>query len=104
MVLLVLWTVLKRRGDTSPEEARKLVADGALLLDVRTEGEFSSGHLPKATNIPLHELGAKLDKLGSKERAIVVYCLSGSRSSAAARVLRGAGFAKVANLGSMSRW
>lgn len=104
IVLLVVLSLLKRRGDTSPEEARRLVEEGALLLDVRTEGEFASGHLPNAMNVPLHELGSKLAKLGDKDRSVVVYCLSGTRSTAAARTLRGAGFSKVRNLGAMSRW
>jgi phage shock protein E len=102
--LLLVWMLLKRRGDITPEAAKQLVSEGALLLDVRTAAEFSSGHLPGATNIPLGELGSRLKKLEPKDRAIVVYCLSGTRSAAAAGTLKGAGFEKVANLGAMSRW
>ncbi len=102
--LILLWMLLKRRGDVTPEAAKKLVSDGALLLDVRTAAEFSMGHLPGAVNIPLDQLGSRLGKLEPKDRAIVVYCLSGSRSAAAKGALKSAGFEKVANLGAMSRW
>ena len=104
MGLGIGWMLLVRRGDVSPEDARRLVGEGALLLDVRTVAEFSSGHLPNAMNVPLGELDAKLRELGAKDRAIVVYCLSGTRSAMAKRALERAGFQKVVNLGAMSRW
>lgn len=97
--------MLRRRfGDVSPAEAKRLVEGGALLLDVRTPGEFASGHLPSALNVPLGELGSKLENLAAKDRAIVVYCASGVRSASAAGALRSAGYATVKNLGAMSRW
>ncbi|MBK7579390.1 MAG: rhodanese-like domain-containing protein [Myxococcales bacterium] len=97
--------MLRRRfGDVSPSDARALVEGGALLLDVRTPGEYSSGHLPNAVNVPLGELGAKEAGLAPKDRPIVVYCASGVRSAAAESLLRRAGYAKVKNLGAMSRW
>jgi phage shock protein E len=103
-LLLVGWMLLKRRGDITAEEARRWVENGALLLDVRTATEFSAGHLPSARNVPVGELQRKLNEIGAKDRPIVVYCLSGSRSAMAKRLLQSAGFQKIANLGSMSRW
>ena len=101
----LLALMLRRRfGDVSPAEARKLVEAGALLLDVRTPGEFAGGHLPNAVCIPLGELAARVGELGSKDRAVVIYCASGVRSASAGGLLRGAGFAVVKNLGAMSRW
>ncbi len=103
--LFVAWTLLKRRGDVSPAEARRLVAEGgARLLDVRTEGEFAAGHLEGALNVPVHELPASLKKVGPKDRPVVVYCASGARSAVAARLLRANGWKSVRNLGAMSRW
>jgi phage shock protein E len=102
--LLVLFVFWKRRGDISVPDARALIQEGALLLDVRTQAEFSAGHLPDAKNVPLAQLEHELQKLGPKGRAIVVYCLSGARSAVAAGVLKRAGFEKVKNLGAMSRW
>ncbi|MCC6995380.1 MAG: rhodanese-like domain-containing protein, partial [Deltaproteobacteria bacterium] len=80
-----------KRGDVSGADARALVAQGALLLDVRTAGEFAGGHIEGALNIPVQELGQRLGELGDKARPIVVYCRSGKRSSRAASMLKGAG-------------
>lgn len=101
-VLGALW--LSRRPDTSPTDARHLVAAGASLLDVRTPEEFAGGHLPGARNIPVDELSRHLDEVGPRDRPVVVYCASGVRAASAARMLAGAGFTQVHNLGSMSAW
>ena len=57
----------------------------ALLLDVRTSGEFGGGHLPKATNIDFRSEGfaKEIDKL-DKSKPVLIYCLSGGRSAQAA--------------------
>lgn len=101
---LLAFLLLKRRGDVTPAEARKLVAEGARLVDVRSPGEFSSGHIDGALNIPVGEVGARAGEIGPKERPVVLYCASGARSAMAARVLKSKGFANVRNLGAMSRW
>jgi len=103
-VLLVLKVVSGRRGDVRSEEARKLVAGGAWLLDVRTSREFAAGHLPGAVNIPLGDLERRMQSLGPKDRPIVAYCQSGQRSGFAKRLLTANGFTVVHNLGAMSSW
>jgi len=103
-VLLVLKVASGRRGDVRGEEARKLVAGGARLLDVRTSREFAAGHLPGATNIPLGDLEQRMHSLGPKDRPIVAYCQSGQRSGLAKRLLMANGFTVVHNLGAMSSW
>lgn len=85
-------------------EARRLVAEGARLLDVRTPAEFSGGHIPGAVNIPIDDLERRLGELEPKERPIVVYCQSGVRSAHATQILEGAGHARVYDLGGMSDW
>lgn len=92
-----------RLGKVAPEKARALVGDGALLLDVRTVGEFAGGHLPGAKNVPLHDLGSRAASLAKESHTIVVYCQSGMRSASAASILRKAG-SEVYDLGAMSRW
>jgi phage shock protein E len=82
--------------------ARKLVAGGALLLDVRTPGEYASGHIAGATNLPVDEVGSKAGTL-TKGNPVVVYCRSGHRSHMAATALLQAGF-EVYDLGAMSNW
>lgn len=83
--------------------ARELVKNGATLLDVRTPGEFSSGHIEGAKLIPVQELGGRVEEVGPKDKPVVVYCRSGARSSAAAAMLAKAGY-EVHDLGGMGNW
>jgi hypothetical protein len=62
----------------SGRDARDLVAKGALLLDVRSPGEFAGGHIDGAISIPVQELVGRMDELGDKSGEIVVYCQSGT--------------------------
>jgi len=96
----VAWKI--RRSWRSPAELRaiaELLAQGALLVDVRTPGEFAAGHIPGAQNVPVGATG-KLSR-EKRSRGIVVYCASGMRSAGAAGRLRAAGFEKVLDLGPM---
>lgn len=102
-LLMVAYLIFVRRGDIDGVAARQLVDGGALLVDVRTPGEFASGHIPGAVNIPVQDIDGRLDELGSKNRPIILYCRSGVRSAQAARVLANAGFT-THNLGAMGRW
>jgi rhodanese-related sulfurtransferase len=82
-------------------------ADRSLVvLDVRTPEEYAAGHLPGAVNIPHGELAARIGELaGARDRDIVVYCRSGSRSAQALEVLDKAGFKRVFHLkGDYTRW
>lgn len=89
----------------SGDEAKSLVKKGALLLDVRTTGEFAGGHVEGAVNIPVGELEAKLSTVpAKKDQPIVVYCQSGRRSAAAKQILEKAGYSKVLDLGAKSNW
>jgi len=76
-----------------------LLNNGALLLDVRTKGEYSSGHVKNSKNIPLDELGKGLSKL-DKEQNIVVVCASGMRSASAVSLMKRNGFMSCYNGGS----
>lgn len=83
-------------------DGRRRVAQGALLLDVRTPKEFAEGHVPGAMNIPVQDLGQRLSDVGAP-RQVVVYCRSGGRSAAAAQLLRRAGH-DVLDVGPMSAY
>lgn len=74
-----------------------------LLLDVRTAGEFASGHIDGAVNIPVEELASRLAEVPN-DQPIVIYCRSGNRSAQAARILRSAGYAVVYDLGGIITW
>lgn len=75
----------------SGAEARRLLEEGALLLDVRPRLEFAQSHLPDAVNIPLEELSSRMSELPI-ERTIITYCKLGDRSHKAAELLREAGY------------
>jgi rhodanese-related sulfurtransferase len=85
-------------------EARQLVANGAMLIDVRSPQEFAGRHIEGAVNIPVQELGGRIDELGEQTREIVVYCQSGGRSAAAKRLLESRGFANVHDMGGIAHW
>lgn len=102
--LAIVFLLFRRKGNISGDEARKLVESGALLVDVRSPAEFAGGHIEGAINVPLQVLGANMEKLGDKDRPIVIYCASGVRSSSAAGIIQRAGYADVHNLGAKSRW
>jgi rhodanese-related sulfurtransferase len=89
-------------GRVTGIEAKALVAQDALLLDVRTTVEFASDAIPNAINIPLDELATRLDEL-PEDRTIITYCSSGNRSGQAAQLLRDQGFA-VCDLGPRNAW
>jgi rhodanese-related sulfurtransferase len=78
-------------------------------LDVRTPSEYAERHIAGAANIPVDELvarSAEIEKLtgGDKAKAIVVYCGSGKRAARAKKVLVGAGYQQVTNLGGIDEW
>jgi rhodanese-related sulfurtransferase len=85
-----------------PAQAKQLIAQGATVLDVRSPDEFTGGHLPQATNMPVQsfDVGA-VDKLvgGDKSKPIVVYCAKGGRAQKAKDQLDAAGYTHVVNGG-----
>jgi rhodanese-related sulfurtransferase len=80
--------------EVSREEARKLVADGAQLVDVRADHEWEAGRISGATHVPLAQLPERLDEI-DKDRSVVLYCRGGNRSSMAAAALTDAGYDAV---------
>jgi cytochrome c peroxidase len=93
-------------GNISPEELASNPPAGALILDVRTEEEFASGHVPNAVNIPHKELASRLAEVSvAKHAPVVVYCERGGRAGVAETVLDEAGYENVLHLtGDMSEW
>ncbi|MEI7596176.1 MAG: rhodanese-like domain-containing protein [Bacteroidota bacterium] len=80
---------------------KELVNNGAIVLDVRTKGEFQSGHHKKAINIPLDQLAKNINKLKDKQKPIIACCASGARSATAVHILKREGYTNVHNAG---RW
>lgn len=77
--------------EVSREEARKMVEEGAQLIDVRADHEWEAGRIAGATHVPLPELPQRLGEI-EKERPVVVYCRGGNRSSMATDALTDAGY------------
>jgi rhodanese-related sulfurtransferase len=80
--------------EVSREEARKLVEEGAQLIDVRADHEWNAGHIANAKHVPLPELPQRTEEI-DKDRPVVVYCRGGNRSSMATAALTEAGFEAV---------
>lgn len=70
------------------------------IIDVRTAGEYASGHLKGATNIPYEVIGDHIVKaVPSKETPVLLYCRSGRRSGIAYDVLKAKGYKNITNAG-----
>lgn len=80
----------------------QLVKDGALILDVRSKGEFSGGHIQGSLNIPVDQLSNHLCKLKDKDKPIITCCASGMRSASAKSLLLANGYKHVYNGGNWS--
>lgn len=77
----------------------ELVKNGATIVDVRTKGEYMSGHIKGSVNIPLDQLAANLAKLKDKSKPVITCCASGMRSATAKAILTNNGFTEVYNGG-----
>lgn len=70
---------------------RELVENGALIIDVRTPGEFKSGHIRNSRNYPLDGIRGKVAELKKLNKPVITVCRSGSRSGMAKNILKSAG-------------
>lgn len=80
--------------EVSRDEAKKLIDEGAQLIDVRADHEWEAGRIAGATHLPLPELPERLADL-DKDRPVVIYCRGGNRSSMATAALAEAGYDAV---------
>jgi phage shock protein E len=78
----------------------QLVKEGAVILDVRTKGEYAAGHIRGSVNISVDQLSTNLDRLPNKQVPIITCCASGMRSASAKSMLKARGYAQVHNGGS----
>lgn len=100
--------LLRRDPDRLPSSVRvdravDLLAQGALLVDVREPAEWRSGHARRARHVPLARLDADMRRLPT-ETPIVVMCASGMRSRGAAARLRAAGYRATSLSGGLAAW
>lgn len=99
-LLIGLLAINTAHASERAESAWQALAQGATLIDVRTEQEFATEHLDQALNIPLNNLD-ELSKSLDRRTKIVVYCRSGSRAAQAKLMLQEMGFTKVYNGGGL---
>jgi rhodanese-related sulfurtransferase len=90
-------------AESSAEVSAASVPDGIWLLDVREDDEWSAGHAPGATHIPLGQLTNRATEV-PRDETIYVICRSGGRSARAAFALAGAGWDAVNVAGGMQDW
>ena len=77
----------------------EMIAKGAVIIDVRTRGEYASGHSQGSVNVPLDQLPGYIKKLKNKDEAIITCCASGMRSASAKSLLKSHGYSNVHNAG-----
>lgn len=103
----LLWDNNRRSGQgVSPTQATFMInKENALVLDIRDQKEFDSGHLSSAINIPYSKLASRLDELAThKERPIILVCKSGQTVGVAGKMLREKGFNAMRLSGGMMEW
>jgi phage shock protein E len=91
--------VIKKLLGLKTTNYSQLMEEGALILDVRTSGEFSTGHIKGSINIPVEKLAHNLSRLKVKNKPIITCCASGMRSASAKSILQSNGYANVYNGG-----
>jgi rhodanese-related sulfurtransferase len=108
---MLLWPYVRRVGggpSVSAAQATQLInREDAMIVDVRDPGEYGTGHILGAKNVPLSRINAGGAEIAPKrkDKPVIVYCDTGSRSAKAAAALKSQGFAKVVNLsGGLSAW
>ena len=79
-------------------DLKEVMKNGAVIVDVRTKGEYQGGHIKGSVNIPVQTLGGNLSKL-KKDKPIITCCASGMRSANAKNILKSNGFTEVYNGG-----
>jgi phage shock protein E len=103
-IVMAAFFLMKRMAFIPEQEAHKHLAEGALVIDVRSPEEFRSGHVPEAINLPLGELRESLPRrVKDKNQVLLLHCLSGGRSGIAKGQARSLGYVNAFNLGSHAR-
>ena len=75
-------------GGTSTVSIEEYLQNDAVVIDVRTKGEFDEGHVQGSKNIPLNEIGFHVAAIKKIDKPIITCCRSGARSGSAANILK----------------
>ena len=84
------------------EPASAPLPRNAMVIDVRSPGEYASGHVQGAINLPLNRFEQEIGHVApDKSEPVLIYCLSGGRSGGACRLMQQLGYLQVVNGGSV---
>ena len=101
-VVFLIWKLMSmRRSPAQLAQIQAAIDAGAVLLDVRSASEFTTGSLPGARNTPITHIGSIIPELQTAARPVVVFCASGTRAALAVRALKAAGIEPLYNLGTV---
>jgi rhodanese-related sulfurtransferase len=84
-------SLLKRIFGIKITDYNQLIKDGAIIIDVRTSGEFNSGHIKGSINMPLDKIKSKTKKIEDLEKSVIFCCASGMRSGQATFIAKSRG-------------
>ena len=97
----------KTYRQVSPEEAAAMMEEESdyIILDVRTQEEYGTAHIPGAICIPNETIGTEdIPELPDKDQLILVYCRSGNRSKQASEKLAKQGYTNIIEFGGINSW
>ena len=101
MAAVIVLVGCAQRRENAPEAAETLAPENALIIDVRTPGEFSDGHLENAINVPLQNISSISSVAPDKNTVLYLYCRSGRRVKMAIAELKKLGYNNLHDLGGM---
>jgi rhodanese-related sulfurtransferase len=106
---MLLWPLVRKSSGgpwVSASQATQLInREDAMVVDVRDPGEYGTGHIIGARNLPLSRMEDSGELAKRKDKALIVYCDTGDRATKAVAALRKLGFEKVFNLtGGLGGW
>jgi phage shock protein E len=73
------------------ESVKEFIDKGAVIVDVRTSGEFQGGHIKGSKNIPLNTIGNQIESIKKMNKPVIACCASGMRSAQATSILKSNG-------------
>lgn len=71
------------------------ISRGAIIVDVRSKGEYDSGAIPGSKNIPLQTIASKIDTIKKWNKPVIACCASGMRSANATSMLKAKGIEAI---------
>lgn len=75
-------------GKQASTDFKTMVQQGAVIIDVRTAGEYNAGHIKGSLNIPVDRIASKIEEIKKKGKPVITCCRSGARSGMAAGILK----------------